>query len=458
MRMPNARQISEEQQDIFEDAPINGSILVSGPPGTGKTVIAFLRANLLAKKKQAVTVLMFNRVLRRYTENVAQAIDGSVQSKTMHSWFPGWWRAHRIGHPEIKNTLLIEDDRAYMNCPFEQKDEIKRKGGKWAGNKYNPFTNRRGMWYVPLERYNSEPKAYTQWAGASYEPPEIERWQYNWPDIQNMYFDLDEDEAIDWGHLIIDEAQDLEPGFYSFLHMAAKQLECGALTILADENQRLEEHRHSSLEQIRESLKLRNKPDREFRLTKNFRNTRPIAEVARHFYAGLETGIPDLPDKEGNTPALIIKDSTEQQIEHICNYLRHRGALEIGIILDNDDDREYFAEQLEVRLENYKVQTYSSRNPMGSEELEFDRQGVVTILHRKSCKGLEFDAVFVPQLQGFSVEDTDLATFKMNLYVICSRARSELVFLCNGGENSNPSFFKYFPTRESGLIDYREQK
>lgn len=28
MRMPNARQISEEQQDIFEDAPIDGSILV----------------------------------------------------------------------------------------------------------------------------------------------------------------------------------------------------------------------------------------------------------------------------------------------------------------------------------------------------------------------------------------------------------------------------------------------
>ncbi|MGL5335040.1 MAG: AAA family ATPase, partial [Enterovibrio sp.] len=99
-----------------------------------------------------------------------------------------------------------------------------------------------------------------------------------------------------------------------------------------------------------------------------------------------------------------------------------------------------------------------SKDPMGSEDLQFDRQGVVTVLHRKSCKGLEFDAVFVPQLQDFSIEDTDITTFKMNLYVICSRARTELIFLCNGGECSNPPFFKHFPTRESGLIDYREQK
>ncbi|MEI4956960.1 AAA family ATPase [Aeromonas caviae] len=458
MRMPNARQISEEQQDIFEDAPMDGSILVSGPPGTGKTVIAFLRAHLLAKKKQDVTVLMFNRVLRRYTENVAQDIDGSVQSKTMHSWFPGWWRAHRIRSPEIESTLFIEGDKAFVHCPYEQKDKLKKLGGKWERSKHNPFTNGSGMWYVPLERYNAEPETYAQWTGASHEPPEIQRWQYNWSNIQDMFFDLEEDEVIDWGHLIIDEAQDFEPGFYSFLRMATRQMENGALTILADENQRLEEHRHSSLEQIRASLKLSNKPDREFKLTKNFRNTKQIAEVARHFYVGLETGMPDLPDREGDKPTLIIKRNIEQQLEYICNYLQHRGALEVGIILDSDDDRNFFAQRLSERLEHYTIQTYSSKDPESSEELEFDKQGVVTVLHRKSCKGLEFDTVFVPQLQRFSVEDTDLATFKMNLYVICSRARSELVFLCNGGEDSNPGFFKFFPTRESGLIDYREQK
>ncbi|MGL5250088.1 MAG: AAA family ATPase, partial [Enterovibrio sp.] len=264
--MPNARQISEEQQDIFEDAPIDGSILVSGPPGTGKTVIAFLRAQLLARKKQNVTVLMFNRVLRRYTENVAQGIDGPVQSKTMHSWFPNWWRTHRISNPAAESTLLIEGDKVFVNCPYAQKEEIKRLGGKWERKK--------GKWYVSQERYKAEPEAYSAWAGSSYEPPEIERWRYNWEIIQDLYCNLDDNEAIDWGHLIIDEAQDFEPEFYSFLRMASIQLDHGALTILADENQRLEEQKHSSLEEIRQSLRLNNKPDREFKLTKNFRNTK----------------------------------------------------------------------------------------------------------------------------------------------------------------------------------------
>ena len=31
-------------------------------------------------------------------------------------------------------------------------------------------------------------------------------------------------------------------------------------------------------------------------------------------------------------------------------------------------------------------------------------------------------------------------------------------FLSNGGNGSNPEFFKHFPDRNSGLIEYREQR
>ncbi len=458
MRMPNAREISEEQQNIFEDAPLDGTILVSGPPGTGKTVIAFLRAKLLAQKKLNVVVLMFNRVLRRYTENIAEDIEGSVCSKTMYSWFPEWWRQHRIPNPLLKTTLILEGDKAYVNCPFEQKDDLKKLGGQWAKFKFNPFTSQKGMWYIPLERYNATPDVYSRWTGTSYEPIEFDRWKYDWSEMRDIYLELDEDTMIDWGHLIIDEGQDFEPDLYSFLYMAGRKLNNGGITILADENQCLEEDKHSSLQDIRAALRLNGKPEREFRLTKNFRNTKQIAEVARHFYVGLETGIPVLPDRSGNKPALIISNSTEQQISYICNYLRFRGALEVGIIVDNDSDREFFTAQLSERLKNYSVQSYSSKNYKSSDSLVFDRQGTITILHRKSCKGLEFDTVFVPGLQSFAVDDSNLTTFKMNMYVICSRARSELVFMCNDGEISNPVVLQYFPSKESGLIDYREQK
>ncbi|MFL7031687.1 DEAD/DEAH box helicase [Vibrio cyclitrophicus] len=270
--------------------------------------------------------------------------------------------------------------------------------------------------------------------------------------------DQDPEHLIDWGHLIIDEAQDFEPGLFSFLRLSGRQLEHGGLTILADENQRLEELRNSSLDEIRSALKLKNKPEREFTLTKNFRNTNQIAKVASHFYVGLPTGIPTLPTRQGNTPQLVIMSNTEQQIQYICRSLKNRAALEVGVIVDNDIDRALFAEEIKRQLPNYTVQSYSSKDPKSSESLLFDKQGVVTVLHRKSCKGLEFDSVFIPQLQSFAVDDADLITFKMNLYVMCSRAREELVFLCNGSTNFNPVFFEHFPSKASGLIDYREQK
>lgn len=457
MRMPNTRQISEEQQDIFEDAPIDGSILVTGPPGTGKTVIAFLRANLLSKKRNEVTVLMFNRVLRRYTENVASEIEGKVQSKTMHSWLPEWWRQQKISASDTE-TLIVEGDKAYLNCPYEDKDELKKIGGQFEWNKINPFTHKKGMWYVSKEKYDRNPDAYSAWTGTSFDPPRQTQWQFDWLEMRDLYLEKDPDNLIDWGHLIIDEAQDFEPGLFSFLRLSAKQLEHGGLTILADENQRLEESRHSSLDDIRTALKLKNKPDREFSLTKNFRSTSQIAKVASHFYVGLPTGVPKLPDRQGNIPQLVRMGNTEQQIQYICRSLRNRAALEVGVIVDNDIDRSLFVDEIERQLPNYTVQSYSGKNPRSSENLLFDKQGVVTVLHRKSCKGLEFDSVFIPQLQSFAVDDADLITFKMNLYVMCSRAREELVFLCNGSTNCNPAFFEHFPSKTSGLIDYREQK
>ncbi|MDE1251549.1 AAA family ATPase [Vibrio aestuarianus] len=457
--MPNIRQISEEQQDIFEDAPIDGSILVTGPPGTGKTVIAFLRANLLSKKRYEVTVLMFNRVLRRYTENVASEIEGKVQSKTMHSWLPEWWRQQKILASSDTETLIVEGDKVYLNCPYEDKNVLKKIGGQFEWNKVNPFTHKKGMWFVSKEKYDRNPDAYSTWTGTSFDPPRQTQWQFDWLEMRNLFLEKDTEHLIDWGHLIIDEAQDFEPGLFSFLHLSAKQLEHGGLTILADENQRLEESRHSSLDEIRTALKLKNKPDREFSLTKNFRNTSQIAKVASHFYVGLPTGIPKLPDRQGNIPKLVSMSNTEQQIQYICRSLKNRAALEVGIIVDNDSDRSLFTKEIERQLPNYTVQSYSSKNPRSSETLLFDKQGVVTVLHRKSCKGLEFDSVFIPQLQSFAVDDADLITFKMNLYVMCSRAREELVFLCNGSTtNCNPAFFEHFPSKTSGLIDYREQK
>lgn len=411
MRMPNARQISEEQQDIFEEAPMTGHILISGPPGTGKTVIAFLRAKALAKKKTDVTVLMFNRVLRRYTENVAHDIPGNVASNTMHSWLSAWWKRHKILR---EDQIATQSNRA-----------LPSKTSKKSSSYKSP-----------------------------YDPPEIEPWFYDWNLMREQYVELEDSHVIDWGHLIIDEAQDFPSKMFKFLRTAAKPMKYGGITVLADENQRLNEKNNSSLEEIRTNLNI--KKEEEFRLTKNFRNTKPIAELAKHFYVGLSSGIPELPEKSGSLPKLIAVTEQNKQVSFICDFLVLRGAQEVAVIVDSDVDRKFYVDNLGKLLPGYVVQSYSSSDSKNSEMLRFDQQGVITVLNRRSCKGLEFDTVFIPDLQKFSFNDAQLIVFNMNMYVMCSRARSELFLMYVKGRLLQAPILSHLPSASSGLIEYRD--
>ncbi|PMG78003.1 hypothetical protein BCU83_14825 [Vibrio breoganii] len=511
MRMPNARQISEEQQDVFEDAPITGNVLVTGPPGTGKTVIAFLRAQALSRKSTPATVLMYNRVLRRYTENVAKDIQGQVASKTMHSWLPDWWKKHGITRQDEENSVETEQksDKVYLNSPFSDKDELKAAGGRWdgtqrkwfvsrdayeadpltfakwpefipstsqvkqedpnrvylqstyeernevkeAGAKYEPSERK---WWVTQEQVNESPEKFEKWLGfgGKLDPPEIKKWHYDWETMLDQYMDLPDEDVIDWGHLIIDEAQDFSPSMFKFLRSAGRCMDKGGITILADENQRLHEGQNSSLDEIRRGLRV--KTDREFKLTKNFRNTQPIALMAKHFYTGLPTGVPEIPEKTGSKPKLIATQEQSKQADFIKNFLQFRGAQEVAIIVDSDTDRAFYLDKLAKALPNYRVQYYSSSEPKTSESLAFDKQGVITILNRRSCKGLEFDTVFIPDLQNFSFSDTDLTTFNMNMYVMCSRARSELVLMYVKDRSVKAPILQHLPSESSGLMEYRE--
>ena len=88
-RLPTWEELAsqEEQLEVLEH-PLDQPLFVVGPPGSGKTVLAVQRAQMVAEEAPLrVTVVTYNRMLRRLLTLMDE--DDSVDARTMQSfvWF-----------------------------------------------------------------------------------------------------------------------------------------------------------------------------------------------------------------------------------------------------------------------------------------------------------------------------------------------------------------------------------
>jgi superfamily I DNA/RNA helicase len=266
-----------------------------------------------------------------------------------------------------------------------------------------------------------------------------------------------------WGHLIIDEGQDFATGFYQMAsvvltHASATSNMNVALTVLADENQRLFPDKNSSITEIERSLAIT--ADRHYRLTRNYRNTYEIASAAAHFYCGLRSGIPDLPDgRHGNMPRITRAVDLDASVDVVKRFVINQSDLEVGVFLPTKALQIKYFNKLTHRLKDIKgvkVQRFTSGDTVFGDatKLEFDRPGVVTVLCDSSCKGLEFDAVFVPELQARRWDPASIDQMRMQFYVLSSRARQHLSYVYSAAQGESVPILDYFPGRQSGLLEW----
>ncbi|MCY4610633.1 MAG: AAA family ATPase [Gammaproteobacteria bacterium] len=97
MRLPTYDEVArvEEQLNVYE-APFNESLFVVGPPGSGKTVLAIHRAQMMASTDTTVVFVTYNRMLRRLTALLAER---QIQAKTMHKFMSDHYRAQTHCNP-----------------------------------------------------------------------------------------------------------------------------------------------------------------------------------------------------------------------------------------------------------------------------------------------------------------------------------------------------------------------
>ena len=346
MRFPTYQDLSEEQDEI-NNLPLKGNYLVTGPPGTGKTVMALYRGQMISERGESVRLLMHGKLLSQYTSQVVKSLGMNGSVTTFHSWIGKWCRAN------------------------------------WRCNM-----------------------------------PSLGRFQPDWAKIIELAIEKPPERG-GMPHLLVDEGQDMRPEFFMFARSIAR-----GLTVFADENQRITEQ-NSTLEEIREKVR----PDLELELTRNYRNTVEIATVAARFHMGGDEGLPELPAREGRKPSVHAHSRTYESVTQIATYATNFKRQHIGVLVPRTTLLKTYRNRLANALpKDVNLQYYLS----GDKDLEVDfAKPGVTVVNWASAKGLEFDAVFLPELQSVT-KALDDPVLLMELYVLCSRARERLFFSYTG--------------------------
>lgn len=381
-RLPRINELNKRQEDAMA-MPLTGQHLVVGGPGTGKSVIALHRARMYSQKRLTNVFLVYNHLLDQAARRLVRTHNEDESRR----------RATDAGAPPAPWLFMS------------------RTWDAWFRKLFAEHTGR------VCPTLDPEPRSGYQAID----------WQAALAMLRNC------DHIADPPHLIIDEGQDMPPEFYE----ALVRMGFEDFFVVADQNQQIVAGENSSRRDIEISLGLAT--DQVIELDENFRNSRRVAELARHFYAGdPAVPAPTLPPEDESALKPLLYTYQESKFPAIVRRIlkmadRNVNRL-IGILTPDDDVRENYCNALrntEVALDSGKppIQTYSS----GSDpRLRFDEGGIM-VINMQSCKGLEFDTVFIADINRFHCDKADPDPAKRRFYVMTARAREHVILLRQAG-------------------------
>ena len=364
--LPGIQELNKDQDEALA-LPLEGQHLIVGGPGTGKSVVALLRARRLAQDDRAYRTLVYNHLLDHSNRHLFGS-EQTFSAKTWDSWF-----------------------RSIFQYFF---DTVPTREPEHAGG------------YRPID----------------------------WEAVEQLVQQDFSNKMLSEKYLVIDEGQDMPPAFYRTL----TQIGFENFYVAADQNQPMHPDKCSSRQEIENILAI--DCDDTLSLKINYRNTRPIALLAQHFYpADPASPKPDLPSASPSAvpPELWTYGHTDTRTfaelaDRILQMSDRNPRRLIGIITPNNKVRSKFNDCLaraNPKLDNGKppIQTFVS----GQRQLPNFGQGGIMIINAQSCKGLEFDTAILADIDQHQPK-RDLYALKARFYVMVARAREHVILLRTG--------------------------
>lgn len=239
--------------------------------------------------------------------------------------------------------------------------------------------------------------------------------------------------------LIVDEGQDMPPAFYQ----ALAELGFEHFFVVADQNQQITDE-HSTIREIENALDIATAERIELR--ENYRNAYPVARLAREFCVK-DPASPcvELPPEQPAAVAPVLVEygpgcqwDFPEVISRILKAADRDPARLIGIIAPNNETRRRWFDALrrqpvELDHERPRILTYASGEEQGDHRF---CEGGIFVINAQSAKGLEFDWVFLADIDRYPCRADDVARMddlKRRCYVMISRARERVFLLRQAG-------------------------
>ena len=274
--------------------------------------------------------------------------------------------------------------------------------------------------------------------------PQIRSYVYDYGEIINNLNNLSL--KSDPVQVIIDEGQDMPQKFYETL----RYMRIENFFVVADQNQQITDQ-NSKKEELVDALGI--DPEDIIELKENFRNTYDVARLSRHFYTDPSSPAPNLPDTSRQSigvPLLLEYTDLNNAITRILREADRNPSILIGVIVPTNDVLDVYVNalrEIEISLDNPKplISSYKSGKDV---DIDFSKGGIV-VINDMSVKGVEFDSVFIADIDKFKVYGKDVVSMKKRFYVMVSRAINNVILLKNS--NNRCEIDELLPTDEKIL-------
>ncbi len=256
-------------------------------------------------------------------------------------------------------------------------------------------------------------------------------WQeIDWDAVEAVIADIEELPDSKFPYLVIDEGQDMPPSFYK----AVYGLGFDNIFVVADQNQQIDPDKNSTRQEIQNRLLIKSEDIVE--LMHNYRNTYPVARLAREFYTDDPASPPpDLPKAQHSAKRPILFEYKHNQFKSLIVKILKIADLNpgwlIGVIAPKNSVRKRYYDALltvDVQLDNGRPRVSTYYNGAELDELKFCLGGIM-VINAQSCKGLEFNIVFLADINEHYFNPGISDQKKRLFYVMIARAMDRVIML-----------------------------